>query len=108
MPNKPTGRRNWLWCRRRPTAIPIRRAYFRHSAVDGGIEAGNLDMNNLVRRENNAGAATLWLNRPEKLNALNKDVFEALDEHVEALARETKTIGLVILRGAGANFSAGY
>jgi enoyl-CoA hydratase len=65
-------------------------------------------MNNLVRRENDGGAATLWLNRPEKLNALNKDVFEALDEHVEAIARETKTIGLVILRGAGANFSAGY
>src|SRR5271157_1881581 len=65
-------------------------------------------MSNLVRRENSGGAATLWLNRPEKLNALNKDVFEALDEHVEALAREIKTIGLVILRGAGANFSAGY
>ena len=65
-------------------------------------------MSNLVRRENDGGAATLWLNRPEKLNALNKDVFEALDEHVEAIARETKTIGLVILRGAGANFSAGY
>ncbi|HWW30339.1 MAG TPA: enoyl-CoA hydratase/isomerase family protein [Steroidobacteraceae bacterium] len=65
-------------------------------------------MSNLVRRENNRGAATLWLNRPEKCNALNKDVFEALDEHVEAIARETKTIGLVVLRGAGANFSAGY
>ena len=65
-------------------------------------------MSNLVRRENSGGAATLWLNRPEKLNALNKEVFEALDEHVEAIARETKTIGLVILRGAGANFSAGY
>jgi enoyl-CoA hydratase len=65
-------------------------------------------MSNLVRRENSRGAATLWLNRPEKCNALNKDVFEALDEHVEAIARETKTIGLVILRGAGANFSAGY
>jgi enoyl-CoA hydratase len=65
-------------------------------------------MNDLVRRENNAGAATLWLNRPEKLNALTKDVFEALNVHVDAIARETKKIGLVILRGAGANFSAGY
>jgi len=52
--------------------------------------------------------ATLWLNRPEKLNALTKEVFEALNVHVDALARETKTIGLVVLRGAGANFSAGY
>ncbi|HXA35299.1 MAG TPA: enoyl-CoA hydratase/isomerase family protein [Steroidobacteraceae bacterium] len=65
-------------------------------------------MSNLVRRENNGGAATLWLNRPEKCNALTKDVFEALEEHVDAIARETRTIGLVILRGAGANFSAGY
>jgi enoyl-CoA hydratase len=65
-------------------------------------------MNNLVRRENSGGVATLWLNRPEKLNALTKEVFEALNLHVDALARETRTIGLVILRGAGANFSAGY
>jgi enoyl-CoA hydratase len=65
-------------------------------------------MNNLVRRENNGGVATLWLNRPEKLNALSKEVFEALNVHVEALARETKGIGLVVLRGAGEHFSAGY
>jgi enoyl-CoA hydratase len=65
-------------------------------------------MNDLVRRENNGGLATLWLNRPEKLNALTKEVFEALNVHVNAIARESKKIGLVILRGAGANFSAGY
>jgi enoyl-CoA hydratase/carnithine racemase len=65
-------------------------------------------MSDLVRRENNGGTATLWLNRPEKLNALTKEVFEALNVHVEAIARETRTIGLVVLRGAGANFSAGY
>jgi enoyl-CoA hydratase/carnithine racemase len=65
-------------------------------------------MNNLVQRANSAGVATLTLNRPEKLNALTKDVFEALDVHVDALARESRTIGLVVLRGAGANFSAGY
>ncbi|MGO9426906.1 MAG: enoyl-CoA hydratase/isomerase family protein [Steroidobacteraceae bacterium] len=65
-------------------------------------------MSNLVRRENSGGTATLTLNRPEKLNALSKAVFEALNEHVDAIARETKKIGLVILRGSGANFSAGY
>jgi enoyl-CoA hydratase/carnithine racemase len=65
-------------------------------------------MNDLVRREDRGGAATLWLNRPEKLNALTKEVFEALDEHVDAIARATRTIGLVVLRGAGNNFSAGY
>ncbi len=65
-------------------------------------------MNHLVLRENSGGVATLTLNRPEKLNALSKDMFEALDEHVDAIARETKKIGLVVLCGAGANFSSGY
>jgi enoyl-CoA hydratase len=65
-------------------------------------------MSDLVLRENRQGAAILTLNRPEKMNALTKDVFEALETHVDALARETRTIGLVILRGAGGNFSAGY
>jgi enoyl-CoA hydratase len=65
-------------------------------------------MSDLVRREDAGGAVTLILNRPEKCNALSKDMFEALEVHIDAVARETKTIGLVILRGAGANFSAGY
>jgi enoyl-CoA hydratase len=65
-------------------------------------------MSNLVLRENKGGAATLTLNRPDKLNALSKEMFEDLEEHVDAIARETRTVGLVILRGAGANFSAGY
>jgi enoyl-CoA hydratase/carnithine racemase len=65
-------------------------------------------MSNLVRRENNAGAAILTLNRPEKLNALTKEVFEELDDHLDAIAREIRSIGLIILRGAGGNFSAGY
>jgi len=65
-------------------------------------------MNTLVLRENQGGMAVLTLNRPEKLNALSKDLVEALEEHVDAIARETKTIGLVILRGAGGNFSSGH
>jgi enoyl-CoA hydratase len=65
-------------------------------------------MNDLVRRENSGGTTTLTLNRPEKLNALTKDLFEALNKHVVAIGRESKKIGLVILRGAGGNFSAGY
>jgi enoyl-CoA hydratase len=65
-------------------------------------------MNSLVLRSDDRGAATLTLNRPEKLNALTKEVFEDLEQHVDALARETKTVGLIILRGAGGNFSSGY
>jgi enoyl-CoA hydratase len=65
-------------------------------------------MSSLVLRDNNRGTATLTLNFPEKLNALSKEVFEALEEHADLIARETRTIGLVVLRGAGGNFSAGY
>jgi enoyl-CoA hydratase len=65
-------------------------------------------MNDLVLREDSGGAATLTLNRPGKCNALTKDVFEALETHLDAIARETKKVGLIILRGADRNFSAGY
>jgi enoyl-CoA hydratase len=65
-------------------------------------------MSNLVLRSNESGAVTLTLNRPEKLNALSKELMEALDEHVTKIARETRTVGLVIVRGAGGHFSAGY
>jgi enoyl-CoA hydratase len=65
-------------------------------------------MSTLVLREDHDGVATLTLNRPEKLNALSKDVFEALEEHVHAIQRQTKTVGVVVLRGAQGNFSSGY
>jgi enoyl-CoA hydratase/carnithine racemase len=65
-------------------------------------------MSQWVTREDKDGAATLTLNRPDKLNALSSDMLEALEPHLDALARERRTIGLVILRGAGGNFSSGY
>ena len=65
-------------------------------------------MSNLVVREDRDGLATLTLNRPEKLNALNVELFSALDNHVAQLAREERTIGAVIVRGAGRCFSAGH
>jgi enoyl-CoA hydratase len=65
-------------------------------------------VSNLVLREDHQGIATLTLNRPEKLNALTKEVFEALEQHVDAIARQTRTVGVVILKGAGGHFSSGY
>ena len=65
-------------------------------------------MDDLVIREDSGGATTLILNRPDKLNALNVDLFRALDAQVERLERETETTGLVIVRGAGRCFSAGH
>jgi enoyl-CoA hydratase/carnithine racemase len=65
-------------------------------------------MNDLVLRENRQGLAILTLNRPAKLNPLDKEMFEALELHLDGLGRETRKIGLVMIRGAGGNFSAGY
>jgi enoyl-CoA hydratase/carnithine racemase len=61
----------------------------------------------LLLREDREGCATLTLNRPDKLNALSIDLFLQLEEQVDALAGETETIGLVVLKGAGKCFSAG-
>jgi enoyl-CoA hydratase len=65
-------------------------------------------MSDWVLREDRQGAAILTLNRPDKLNALNSEMFEALEEHLHNLSRETRQIGLIILRGAGGHFSSGY
>ena len=65
-------------------------------------------MSNLVVREDSDGLAPLTLNRPEKLNALNVELFSALDNHVAQLAHEERTVGAVIVRGAGRCFSAGH
>jgi enoyl-CoA hydratase len=62
----------------------------------------------LVLREDREGAALLTLNRPDKLNALNVDVFAELAAHVAQLETQTESVGLVILRGAGRCFSAGH
>src|SRR3984885_579630 len=65
-------------------------------------------MSNLVVREDKDGLATLTLNRPEKLNALNVELFSQLDNHVNQLAKEERNIGAVVVRGAGRCFSAGH
>src|SRR3979490_3049242 len=62
----------------------------------------------LVLLDQRDGLATLTLNRPEKLNSLNVEMFKELLTHVEALEHHTAKIGPVILRGAGKCFSAGH
>jgi enoyl-CoA hydratase len=62
----------------------------------------------VVERSDRNGAATLTLNRPDKLNALTVEMFVELDAHVKAIAAATDKVGLVIVRGAGRCFSAGH
>lgn len=63
-------------------------------------------MSHLVLRADTGGVAQLTLNRPEKLNALNVALFEALEAQVADLERSPP--GVVVLRGAGRCFSAGH
>lgn len=65
-------------------------------------------MSEFVTREDKDGVATLTINRPDKLNALNVAVFQALEAHVKALENETESVGCVVLRGGGRCFSAGH
>jgi enoyl-CoA hydratase len=63
-------------------------------------------MSKILRSDAN-GLATLTLNRPDKLNALDTELFEELDAHLADLEGQTSTIGCVVLRGAGRAFCAG-
>lgn len=64
-------------------------------------------MNGKVVRSDSGGLCTLTLNRPDKLNALDTELFSDLDAHLAALEGEAATIGCVVLRGAGRAFCAG-
>jgi len=65
-------------------------------------------MSDLVTRTDKDGLCTLTLNRPDKLNAFNVPMFVELRAHVDRIARQTETVGCVVLRGAGRAFSAGH
>ena len=64
-------------------------------------------MSEKVLRHDDGGLATLTLNRPDKLNALDTELFEQLDAHCADLAAQTDRVGCVVLRGAGRAFCAG-
>ena len=67
----------------------------------------DIDMGNLVIREDQEGIATLTLNRPEALNALSPALFAELRSQVAELDKATDSVGCVILAGNGRSFSAG-
>jgi enoyl-CoA hydratase len=55
---------------------------------------------NVVEASREDRILTLTINRPEKLNALNSEVLEALRHHLHEAKKDTET-GIVILTGAG-------
>lgn len=64
-------------------------------------------MSDLIALERRGSIATVVLNRPEKLNAMTKDMWSALGETFRSLAADT-SLRCIVLRGAGARaFSPG-
>ena len=61
----------------------------------------------VVQYETAESIATITLNRPEKLNALNDDLWDGLEAAL-VLANRDDSVHVTILRGAGRAFSAGY
>jgi 2-(1,2-epoxy-1,2-dihydrophenyl)acetyl-CoA isomerase len=58
----------------------------------------------ILKREE--GIATIILNRPERLNAINSEMISELNHALEEVARDEQ-VRVVILTGAGRAFSAG-
>jgi len=63
-------------------------------------------MNDTVRLDRDGAVATLTLNRPDALNALDDAMVDALGASVASIASDA-SLRVVILRGAGRHFMAG-
>ena len=61
----------------------------------------------LVLSERRGAVALLTLNRPDKLNAINGPVIEALDAALDA-AEADGSVRAIVVAGAGRAFSAGF
>ncbi len=60
----------------------------------------------LVQTEDREAVRHIVLNRPEKRNAMNRELIQALGEAIEAAAADD-AVRVVVLGGAGAMFSSG-
>ena len=65
-----------------------------------------MSMSDLVLTSQRDTIFEITLNRPDKRNAINLDVWRAFDEAVQ-LANRTPGVRAVFIRGAGKSFSAG-
>lgn len=61
----------------------------------------------VVEYDVDGGIAYVTINRPEVKNALNRDVFDRLDEIWEQFSEDPEA-EVAIVKGAGGNFSAGF
>jgi enoyl-CoA hydratase/carnithine racemase len=76
------------------------------ASVRWQFESGELALKDRVEITVDKHIAEVMLNRPDKFNALDVDMFHALDQAARTLAADT-SIRAVVLHGSGENFCAG-
>jgi enoyl-CoA hydratase len=82
--------------------------YYFRGAVGGGRELDPADLEFLTyEKDPERHLATVTLNRPEKLNALNIGMRDEIDAVVQDLELDEHT-KVVIIKGAGRSFCGGY
>ena len=62
--------------------------------------------NNIIQVNRENRIAVITLNRPERLNAINRETIRAVTAFLER-SEDDEDVAVVILRGAGRTFSAG-
>ncbi len=60
-----------------------------------------------LERLSDAGVARITLNRPEKKNSLNGEIFQAFFESLE-IVRADRELKILITKGAGGTYSSGF
>ncbi|MEU6262913.1 enoyl-CoA hydratase/isomerase family protein [Saccharopolyspora shandongensis] len=63
--------------------------------------------NEWITSELSQGVLTIWLNRPDKLNALTYPIYDEIGRLVEQAAKDD-ACRVIVLRGRGRAFSAGF
>jgi enoyl-CoA hydratase/carnithine racemase len=72
----------------------------------GAVERWCIEMADELKVEHKSNYVTLSLNRPEKRNAVNRAVMEALDAALAAVEAD-KNVRAVIIKGEGRGFCSG-
>lgn len=62
----------------------------------------------LVTRDDSDGICALTLNRPEKCNAVNRELFREFRAHVRDIEEDGDAVGVLVITGAGGHFCAGH
>ena len=66
----------------------------------------NLEPDELIRLDRQGPIATIWLNRPEKRNAMSHEMWVQLEKLALQLGSD-RVVRVVVLRGSGQHFCAG-